>query len=387
VNETAEKLKSLRRELHRFPEVSGEEEKTAAFINGKLSELNPDELITGIGRHGILAVFKAKRSSARKTILMRSELDALPIKEQNSGGHTSGHEGRMHACGHDGHMAIMLGLAEHISENRPDELTVAFIFQPAEETGEGAERVLADPKFKSFSADAAIALHNLPGYEENTLVLREETFACASEGLQIELNGQSSHAAYPEQGVSPAAALAQIIDFVNTGFSDESEMSGEPFFKVVITYARLGDRAFGISPGIAELGITFRAEDNSVQNQIRKKLLNKIGEIAGEAGLDYTTRAVEPFPATVNHNGLVKLAKKVAEKQGRAVVMAEDPFPWSEDFGHFSAKYPSLLFGVGVGVNHEPLHSAKYDFNDNIIGGSVRFLCDLLAESEKTDFT
>lgn len=383
--DTSEKLKNLRRELHRFPEVSSEEEETSAFITEILNELNPDELITGIGGYGILCVFKSKTSSAKKNILMRCELDALPIKDQKSVDYRSENEGFMHACGHDGHMAIMLGLAEHISQNHPDDLTVAFIFQPAEETGEGAERVVIDPKFKSFKADAVIALHNLPGFEEKMIVLREDTFACASEGLQVMLSGQSSHAAYSEQGVSPAAALSQIIDYVNIGFTDDPDFSENPFFKVVITYAKLGERAFGISPGMAELGITFRAEDDEVQKKLREKLHNRIKEIAGESGLDYKTKTVEPFPATINHNGLVKLAKEVASEQGREFVMADDPFPWSEDFGHFSAKLPSLLFGVGVGVNHEPLHSAKYDFNDNIIDSSVSYLSALLTELEKTD--
>ena len=385
MTDSAEKLKNLRRELHRFPEVSGEEEETAEFITEILNDLNPDELITGIGGHGILSIFKAKTSPAKKTILIRCELDALPIKEQNSVVHASENDGKMHACGHDGHMSIMLGLAEYISSNRPDDLTVAFIFQPAEETGEGAEWVLNDPKFKSFKADAAIALHNLPGFEENVIVLREDTFACASEGLQIKLSGQSSHAAYPEQGVSPAMALSQIIDYVNTGFTDDPNFSGNPFFKVVVTYAKLGDRAFGISPGSAELGITFRAEDDEVQKKLREKLHKRIEEIAGESGLDYKTQAVEPFPATVNYNGLVEIAKEVASKQGKNFVMADDPFPWSEDFGHFSAAFPSLLFGVGSGVNHEPLHSAKYDFNDNIIDSSVSYLSALLNELEKAD--
>lgn len=385
MTDSAEKLKNHRCQLHRFPEVSGEEEETAEFITEILTDLNPDELITGIGGHGILSVFKAKTLPAKKTILMRCELDALPIKEQKSVGYKSENDGAMHACGHDGHMSIMLGLAEHISRNRPDDLTVAFIFQPAEETGEGADRVLNDPKFKSFKADAAIALHNLPGFEENVIVLREDTFACASEGLQVTLSGQSSHAAYPEQGVSPAKALSQIIDYVNTGFTDDPDFKANSFFKVVVTYAKLGDRAFGISPGTAELGITFRAEDDEVQKMLREKLLKRIEEIAGESGLAYKTQTVEPFPATVNHKGLVEIAKEVSKKQGRNFVMADDPFPWSEDFGHFSAAFPSLLFGVGAGVNHEPLHSAKFDFNDTIICSSVEFLSGLINELVKTD--
>ncbi|PKD42850.1 amidohydrolase [Rhodohalobacter barkolensis] len=368
-------LRRVRKELHASPELSGSEEETANRVIHLLKELKPDELITNIGGEGIVARFNAI-AEVKKTVLFRAELDAIAVNEETDLSYRSGKNGVMHGCGHDGHMAILLGFAREIGKNRPRKTEVWIMFQPAEETGEGAERMLKDPKFEKVNADEAFALHNLPGFPVNQVVVKEDVFAAASTGVEVKFKGKSSHAAYPEQGVNPASYIAELILFADQEFDEFRSLSS--INKIVTTYTQLGERAFGISPGEGNVGFTIRSSSDEELEGAVNKLKSKVQQLQKTFEGKISVDLVEPFSATVNHSEGVKAVVDAAEKSGLEWQKAEAPFPWSEDFGEFRKKFSITLFGLGTGEEHPPLHSEKYDFNDELISAGVKMFINLV---------
>ncbi|PKP14278.1 MAG: amidohydrolase, partial [Bacteroidetes bacterium HGW-Bacteroidetes-23] len=193
LNQRLESLIRFRKELHKNPELSGKEIETAKRIVSFLEQYPPDEMQTNVGGTGIIAVYKGVEEG--KSILFRSELDALPIKETNSFEHISIKNNVSHKCGHDGHTAILCGLASELHHQRPEKGNVILLFQPAEENGSGAEKVANDDNFKNYKPDFVFALHNLPGFDKNQIVVKDDTFSCAVKSIIIRLKGKIAHAA------------------------------------------------------------------------------------------------------------------------------------------------------------------------------------------------
>ncbi|MGF1584001.1 MAG: amidohydrolase [Bacteroidales bacterium] len=362
-------LVDLRKKLHKYPELAGSEKMTSLTISGFLEGLSPDEIIMNIAGNGLAARFKGKSKGPR--VVVRAELDALPIRELNDFHHKSSVPGIAHKCGHDGHMAIVAGVAEYFSKNLPEMGELVVLFQPAEETGEGAYKVMEDSQFKSVEPDYIIALHNLPGFETGEIVLSKGVFAAASAGMVIELNGKTSHAAEPENGISPSAAVSEIlkelplltksIDFKN-------------FALITIIHARIGEIAFGTSPGEAVVMATIRAIDNSEMDILRKRAEFLARETARLNNLEISVKWTEIFPATSNEPVLAGMIGNVGRSLGMKVTFINDAFRWSEDFGWFTERYPGVLFGLGAGKYQAELHSPVYDFPDEIICKGVNIM-------------
>lgn len=372
-----EQLVKTRQKLHSFPEVSGNEKETAAYVENILRSTGADQVLTGIGGYGVAAIYKGIDRGPGGNLMIRAELDGLPITEQTGLAYQSGNSGRMHACGHDGHMAILLGVAEHLKRNRPEKGDVILLFQPSEETGEGAARVLNDEQFKELVIDRAIALHNLPGFEENTLYIRSGTFACASVGYKVTFSGKSSHAAYPEQGINPGEQIAEFIQAVKSLHDDY--IYKDKITAATVTYLKLGEEAFGISPGAGEAGATLRAETDELLTEMQNILKEKITSIGGKFSGDLKTDVMEPFAAVVNDKAGVNHFKKALGDAGKFTVKElTEPFPWSEDFGEFCSRFPVTFFGIGAGTHSSPLHSEKYDFNDRLLETGVEAFWQLI---------
>lgn len=362
-------LVRLRKEIHQNPETSGEEEKTAERIKKELQACRADEIYTGIGGHGVLAIFRCSSEKPEKRLLFRAELDAVSIQEETDLPYQSSNKDAMHGCGHDGHMTILIGLANELYKNRPEEIDVYLLFQPSEETGEGAARVLKDERFKKLEIDHGFALHNLPGFAENNIILRSGPFAAGSVGLDISVEGTFSHAAYPERGLNPAVTVANLIqkiDGVMQTFRDENESN-----KVVCTYIKMGERAFGISPGKAQVGFTIRSASDEKLDVGIKLMYEIIKEVSQSFKGDVSVEKVEPFRATINSEKGYEVVKTVSKNKGLNLQELEAPFPWSEDFGEFGQKFPITIFGLGAGEDTPPLHSEKYDFNDALIPAGI----------------
>lgn len=358
-------LIALRRRLHAFPELSGKEIETSDIIARFLSLCNPDTIIRNVGGHGVLAVFDSRRHG--NNVLFRADIDALPVHEQSFLEYNSMNPGVSHKCGHDGHTAILAGFAEYLKSNRPEKGKLYLLFQPAEETGEGALKAITELDFHDL--EYAFALHNLPGYGLNSILLKEGTFAAASKGIIIRLHGRSSHASEPEKGVSPANALASLIR-VLPQFTRTGPQSPE-YTMVTVVHATLGEPAFGTTPGEAMLMATLRGSSDESIMQLAEIIKAEVSELATFNNLSFEVSYSDEFPATVNDKDAIDIVRKAAISAGHETRILDEPFRWSEDFGHFNRLCKSALFGLGAGSDHLPLHNPAYDFPDEIIPAGV----------------
>jgi amidohydrolase len=360
----------LRHRLHSEAELSGREENTSKLVHSVLESCQPDQLIDQIGGHGIAAVFAGREPGPN--VLLRCELDALPINEDLDLPHKSQSVGTAHKCGHDGHMTIMTGVAQRLKDERPRRGSIVLLFQPAEETGEGAEWVINDPAFAKLKPDFAIALHNLPGYPLGQVIIRQGVFASASAGVIIELRGATSHAAEPHRGRSPALAVAELIQAISAApqyFAALHESA-----KATIIHARVGQIAFGTSPGEGTVMTTLRAYANETMDNLQQRISALAEGIATAHQLTASVRTTEVFPVTENDETVARIIEQAAGELGLSVYRPEVPFAWSEDFGHFTTACPGALFGLGSGEDHPALHNPDYDFPDALIPHGVNML-------------
>lgn len=369
-----EKLRFLRQELHQYPELSGQEHKTANRIREFFEPLKPDRILGNLGGEGLAIIYKGEEKGTNT--LIRCELDGLPIREDNVFSYKSKIRGKSHSCGHDGHMAIVSGVGMALARNRPTRGSVILLFQPAEETGEGAARVLDSDGFASLKPDFAFALHNLPGYKANTILLRQGVFAAASKGIEIKLKGRTSHAAFPEDGNSPAPALAQIV----LGLQ---QLPGrfEGFSLVTVVNAQLGELSFGTTPGDAVVRATLRTYDNLVMEDLVHAAEELVRQLAQASQLDFAIRYRDCFESTVNCPEAFFLVNKAADQLRYPVEFLKAPLRWSEDFGQFSKAAKTAIFGVGAGIDHPQLHESVYDFPDEIIPVGVDMFMSILKQT------
>jgi amidohydrolase len=375
-----DQLSVFRKLLHQNAELSNMEKGTAEILIRKLKEYRPDKLITGIGGYGIAAVFNGKE--IRKTILIRSDMDALPIAESNDFEYKSNNPAVGHKCGHDGHMTILIGLAEKLAASR-DELrgSVVLLFQPAEETAEGAKRILEDPKWAEIKPDFVFALHNLPGFPKGSVILRQGVFSSASKGAIFTIKGETSHAAHPENGKSPLLAMLALIQGLIAIPGQFTKFSNAAM--ITIIYSRLGEIAFGTSPGYAEVMATLRSHFNEDMDTMIGQAFRTLTHLADLYELETHFELTEEFPATNNDETAYMLIKETSEFLSKKLIYPDNPFPWSEDFGYFTEKYRGALFGLGSGKSHPQLHNSNYDFPDEIIKDGIDIFTELIKRALK----
>ena len=365
-----EELIQLRQELHKHPEVSGNESKTAQRILDFLAKYKPNQVTTNLGGNGILAIYKGKKDG--KTILLRCELDALPIQEINEFDYKSIYEGVSHKCGHDGHMAILCGMAKTLHENPLEKGTVMLLFQPAEEDGNGAKRVLNDSNFDAIKPDFAFALHNLPGFKKHQIIVKENTFTCAVNSMIIHLNGKTSHAGEPENGINPSLAIAEIIQVFNSKIN--TDVSSKKYCLITPIHINMGEKAYGVSAGYGEVHFTVRSNSNAQMRIIESNLEENVNEIASKFNLKTKIDWTESFQANENNSEAVNFIRKSASNLNLNILEKELPFTFGEDFGLFTQHFKGAMLGLGSGENTPSLHNPDYDFPDEIIKtGSTLF--------------
>lgn len=357
----------LRHELHKNPEISNQEYKTTEFIINQFINLNPDKVIK-LGKSGVIFIFYGIEKG--ETVMFRAELDGLPIKEISDLSYCSKNKNISHSCGHDGHMAILIGLAKEISINRPIKGSVAFLFQPAEEVEQGALKVLNNKKFKEINPDYIFALHNVPGFEKNKILIKEGSFASGSKGMTIKLFGKTTHAAEPQNGINPAIAVSKIIQ--EFALLRENNSIFKDFILLTFINIQLGEKSFGTSAGYAEINVTLRAFENSDLDLLSNLCEKIISKISADENLKHSIQYNEVFPATTNNPQCVEIIKKSAQQNNLKLIEIEKPFKWSEDFGYFSNEYKTGYFGIGAGINHPQLHNPEYDFPDDILETGIR---------------
>ena len=360
-------LTAFRQHLHQHPEVSGQEAWTAAQVVAALTPLHPAELITGLGGHGVAAVWNGQAPGP--TVMFRCELDALPITEISDAAHRSRIAGKGHLCGHDGHMAILLGLARLVARHPPLRGRIVLMFQPAEEDGSGAAAVLADPKFQQIKPDLGFALHNMPGHPLGRAIIAPGPASCASEGLRVVFHGKTSHASMPEKGLSPALALAHLMPAALA--AGPGGDLGPGFRLVSICHARMGEPAFGITPGEGELWLTLRTLVDEDMAALRHAVMTKAQELAAQHHLTVTFSHHDRFAACTNHPEATAAITDALDTLGIARGTAGLPMRASEDFGQFGHHAGTAMFLLGAGEACAALHNPDYDFPDALIPTGV----------------
>ncbi|WP_438991321.1 amidohydrolase [Lentibacter sp.] len=357
-------LTAFRRLLHRFPEVAGEEVETARRIVGALEALSPSKILTGLGGHGVAAVFDS--GVAGPTVLFRAELDALPIEEKNSKiDYASEVDGKSHVCGHDGHMTMVLALGRLIARQPVAKGRVVLMFQPAEEDGSGAKAVVADPAFQEIAPDWAFAIHLEPGRPFGFVSTAPGLINCASLGLKISFAGKTAHAADPEDGVSPARAIAELIpalEALGTGGALDAA-----FRLVTLTHVQIGAPSFGIAPGDGVIFATLRSTHDAGLEGIEAGARALADAAAEKYGLTVDFEIEDHFAASINAPEAYEVAAKALDRLEIAHSGAGVPMRASEDFGVFGWGAKAAMLCLGPGEGYAALHNPDYDFPDDII--------------------
>ena len=366
----------LRHLLHANAELSEQEIETNRILNEWVSKTNPDLQIERIGGYGLAALYKGKEPGKR--ILIRGDIDALHIPEPNNMSYRSQHEGVSHKCGHDGHAAILCGLASLLTDCRPEKGEIVLLFQPAEETGQGAKAILRDPQFDKILPDTAYGLHNLPGFEAGQILVRKGCFAAASFGLKLVFEGKTAHASQPETGKNPSELLAVLIHQLEK----KREMLKEvkPLTTFVITHAVLGEETFGVAPGHAEIWLTLRSFDDKHLELLADQVISLCQAKAKDYLFDFSFSMHEAFAATNSSDANVTVIENAAKRLGLSLGHLTEPFRWSEDFGRFGAVCPVGFFGLGSGYAQPALHNPEYDFPDAILEAGINMFAEIINE-------
>lgn len=374
-------LTEFRRDLHRYPELSGEEVETARKITAALKALSPTRILTGLGGHGVAAVFDSGKDGP--TVLFRAELDALPIEERNDIAWSSQTIGKSHVCGHDGHMTMLLALGRMISRQPVAQGRVILMFQPAEEDGSGAKAVVADPAYQEIQADWAFAIHIEPGRPFGYVSTCPGLINCASLGLKIKLTGKTAHAADPEDGVSPALAAAKLIPALDT-LGHGGKLDND-FRLVTITHAKIGEPSFGIAPGEAEIFATLRTAGDEGMASLESTARELACAVAEEFGLSISFEIHDNFAASINDPNAYEVATCAMDAIGVTFGDAGVPMRASEDFGVFGWNAKAAMLCLGPGEDYAALHNPDYDFPDDLIpiGSAIfeRIARDLLGSA------
>lgn len=362
-NSDIAELTAWRRKLHEQPEISGEEEETAREVVSFLTPTEPDEILTGLGGHGVAVVYDSGRPGP--TVLFRSETDALPIEELGDVPHRSKVPGKSHMCGHEGHTTILAAVGRQLGRERPAKGRVVLMFQPAEETGAGAAGVVADPRYDAILPDFAFSLHNLPGTPLGHVRLKEGVVNCASRGMRIVLTGKTAHSSMPETGTSPMPAVAELMP--KLAALGGGRFSEDDFAMVTVTHASMGEAVFGIAPGRAEVRVTLRTRLDERMADLVASAEALAKDAAARAGLGCEIDYHEIFVASLNAPEAVSHLRAAMDAEGISHDEAELPMRASEDFGHFGRRAKSAMLFLGAGEHHPQLHNPDYDFPDDLI--------------------
>lgn len=358
---TNDDLTALRHAFHRTPELGFEEQQTKAKVAGLLREFGLD-VHEGVGVVGVL-----KRGTGNRAIGLRADMDALPILEVSTHDYPSQSPGVMHACGHDGHMVMLLGAAGKLAQNPEFDGTVVFIFQPAEEHGLGAKAMIEEGVLERFPMEEVYAIHNLPGAPVGQLSTRVGQI-CSSESLfEIEIKGQGGHASMPHVGRDAITVGAEIVQALQTIVARKLA----PGAGVVVSVTEfLTDGQRNVLPGSAVLKGDVRARLPKDREKVAH-LMRQIADGIGAAhGVGVTTSFKTEFIETINATDPTHAVVKAAEMQGLEAIGDCDPMSFSEDFAHFAAAVPGCFMMLGNGTDGphgQPLHSSDYDFNDALL--------------------
>ncbi|MFK7853415.1 MAG: M20 aminoacylase family protein [Granulosicoccus sp.] len=365
-----------RRDIHQHPEIGYEVHRTAAFVANKLREFGADEIVEGIGKTGVVALIKGRSDSSGKVIGLRADMDALPIVEATDAEWSSTTEGSMHACGHDGHTAMLLGAARALADSRDFDGTVAVIFQPAEEGGGGGLAMVKDGMMERFGIQEVYGLHNMPGLPVGEFAIRPGPLMACADEFDIVVSGRGGHAAMPHVCVDPVVVASHIVlalqSIVSRGVKPTDPLV------ITVTTLEVEGGAYNVIPQQVRMRGTLRAFDETVRLDAKER----IGLIATQTALAFSASADvdyrDGYPPTVNHSEQTDFVVNVAGEQVGMHKVDSDkpPMMGAEDFSYMLNERPGAFMFIGNG-DSAMLHHPEYDFDDEAIRHGCHYWINL----------
>jgi len=359
-------IQAWRRDIHQHPELLYDVHRTAAFVADRLREFGCDEVATGIGKTGVVGVIKGNKpaNGGLKVIGLRADMDALPIEEETNLPYASKTSGKMHACGHDGHTAMLLGAARYLAETRNFAGTAVVIFQPAEEGGAGAAAMIKDGLMDRFGIEQVYGMHNGPGIPVGQFAIRTGPIMAATDSVDIKIEGLGGHAARPHKCIDSVLVGAQLI----SGLQSIVSRTVDPLDSAVISICEFhAGNARNVIPQTAELRGTIRTLTEEVRSLVEKRVREVVAGVAQMTGAKIDLVYERGYPVTVNHAAQTDMARRVAREIGGDGAVAEtDPMMGAEDFAYMLEARPGAFIFCGNG-NSAGLHHPAYNFNDDAI--------------------
>ncbi|MBB3542641.1 MULTISPECIES: M20 aminoacylase family protein [unclassified Rhizobium] len=368
--ELQDEVTEWRRHIHARPELLFAVENTAAFVAEKLKEFGVDEIVTGLGRTGVVGLIKGKGEGSR-TIGLRADMDALPLTEISGKPWASTTPGKMHACGHDGHTAMLLGAAKYLAETRNFNGNIAVIFQPAEEGGGGGNLMVKDGMMERFGIEEVYGMHNLPGLPVGHFAIRSGAIMAATDEFTITIKGRGGHAAQPHRTIDPITIGAQVVSNLQLIAS----RNVDPLRSIVVSVTKFNAGfAHNVIPNDATIAGTVRTLDEEVRNLAETRLKEIVNGLVAAHGAEVDINFNRNYPVTYNHATETGHAVRIAgEIAGAGNVNAEiDPLMGGEDFSYMLNARPGAFIFIGNG-DTAGLHNPAYDFNDETITHGISY--------------
>jgi len=365
-------IAAVRRDIHAHPELCFEELRTSELVAKLLTDWGI-EVHRGLGKTGVVGILK--NGTGNKAIGLRADMDALPMQEFNQFEHASKHAGKMHACGHDGHVAMLLAAAQHLSKHKNFNGTVYFIFQPAEEGGGGAREMIQDGLFEKFPMQAVYGMHNWPGLEVGKFAVSAGPVMASSNEFKITIHGKGSHAALPHNGIDPVPVACQMVQAFQTIITRNKKPVDAGVISVTMIHT---GEATNVVPDRCEMQGTVRTFTTEVLDMIEQRMRDIANHTCAAFGASCTFEFDRNYPPTTNHAAETEFVKQVMHSiVGENNVVVQEPTMGAEDFSYMLQAKPGVycFIGNGDGVHREighgegpcTLHNPNYDFNDELI--------------------
>ena len=364
IAELQPEIAAWRRDFHENPELLYEVHRTAGVVADKLRAFGCDEVVTGIGRTGVVGVIRGRQTGSGRVVGLRADMDALPITETTGLPHASKTPGVMHACGHDGHTAMLLGAAQYLAETRNFDGTVVVMFQPAEEGGAGARAMCQDGMMDRWGVQEVYGMHNWPGIPAGQFAIRPGPFFAATNTFTIDITGRGGHAAKPHDTVDPTVVASQIV----LALQSIASRNADPLDSIVVSVTSFvtNSQAFNVIPQSVQLKGTVRTLLKDTRAQAEQRIRAIVGNTAAAYGATAAIDYIEGYPVMANHPQETDFAARVAGEISGQPVLEVPPTMGGEDFAYMLEERPGAYILVGNG-DTASVHHPAYDFDDSII--------------------
>jgi len=373
--ETHAEITGWRRHLHTIPELMFDVHQTAAFVEDKLRSFGITDITTGIGQTGVVAVIEGKTNTSGRAIGLRADMDALPIEEATGLEYASTVPGKMHACGHDGHTAMLLGAAQYLAETRNFDGRCVLIFQPAEEGGGGGNEMVKDGMMERWAIDEVYGMHNMPDYPVGAFAIREGALLAAADEFDITLEGQGGHAAAPHEAVDANLAAAHVL----IALQSVASRNVDPIKQVVVSVCTLRSDtdSHNVLPGSVRLRGTVRTLDDATRDLAEDRVRALVSHTAAAHQCRAHITYDRGYPITVNHADHTVYAADAAEAVTPGVWRDTPPIMAGEDFSYMLNARPGAYIMIGNG-DGPTVHHPKYDFNDDAIPAGCSWFAEMV---------